>query len=132
MYAIRSYYDLDPEQISSWELGFYHILGTPNSYIDLRLFHERVEDAIFTYWYPESDELASEQRIGRRANIGAWSNDGFEFQFKHQPLPDVWYLLNYAYINTVNEEWERGVNKGTFHADPSMTPAHTASRNNFV
>lgn len=117
---------LEEEKISSWELGFYQALPAQTGYADIRIFREQVTDAIFSYWDPLPGH-PYDTRIRRSKNVGSWQNEGIEMQLKYQPTPTWWTLLTYGYINTINDEWAEGTDKGIFKMDPSMTPLHTAS-----
>lgn len=116
---------LEEEQIHSWEIGFYQTLAAHNSYLELRLFHEQISNAISSYWYYESSE--PDDRIRTTKNVASWRNEGAEAQLRYQLSPELWTLLTYSYINTINDEWAEGTGKGIFKMDPSMTPLHTAS-----
>ncbi|KEA64586.1 TonB-dependent receptor [Marinobacterium lacunae] len=122
--------DLEEESISSWELGFYQALPAQKGYVDLRLFNEHVNNAIFSYYETYTDELDSRQRVRLNKNIGNWRNEGAELQIKYQPTNDLWAVLSYSYINTLYNEFRTGdvgTRKELFDHEDTMTPEHTAS-----
>lgn len=122
--------DLNEEQISSWELGFYQALSGQRGYIDLRVFSEKVSNAILSYYETYADELDSRHRVRINRNIGNWRNKGAEIQVKFQPYPQFWALLGYSYIDTLYNEFrtgDPGTHKEFFDHDGTMTPEHTAS-----
>lgn len=120
--------DLNEEQIRSWELGFYRALAARNSYLDIRLFRERITDGITTYWIYDDDE--PDKRIRTLRNSGAWTNQGVETQLRYQFTPGFWGLLTYSYINSYAEVWRKG-DPGTkskeWNRDDEMAPEHSAS-----
>lgn len=119
--------DLEPEQISSWELGFYHTLPGQRSYLDLRIFHEEVDNAIDSYFLFVDDD-----RVITSRNTASWINNGAEAQLRFDLTPEVWALLSYAYINTEHSNWRTGderVREGKrfFNVAQNISPEHTAS-----
>jgi len=123
--------DLEPERIGSWELGYYRALGDQKGYVDLRIFREQISNAVFSYFEPYTDELDSAQRVITNRNVGAWQNNGAEIQIKYHPLPTLWGLVSYSYINTRHKNFrtgEIGINsKDFFNHDGPLTPKRTAS-----
>lgn len=121
--------DLDEEQIHTWEIGIYRALSPRNSYLDIRLFHERINDAISTYWIYDADD--PDERIRTSRNVGSWTNQGVETQLRYQLTPRIWSLLTYSYTNTLDDPWRKG-DPGTGSkqwnvSDDAITPEHTAS-----
>ncbi|GGC04227.1 hypothetical protein GCM10011352_33060 [Marinobacterium zhoushanense] len=123
--------DLEEERIKSWELGYYQAFANQQGYVDLRIFREKVSNVVFTYFETYPSELDSGKRVLSTRNVGSWENNGAEFQLKYQPLPSLWGLLSYSYINTRHENFrtgEIGINsKDYFNHDGTLTPEHTAS-----
>ncbi|NVK40097.1 MAG: TonB-dependent receptor [Oceanospirillaceae bacterium] len=128
-YDVGTNHGVGPEHIETWELGYYRTIPAFNGYLDLRLFHEKVDDAIGTYW----DTLPldpSDSRIRRLENNTRWKNAGAEAQLKLRFSSAIWALLNYSYTNTTDFIRDQGPDprKGGIERDTDpQTPLHTAS-----
>ncbi|GAB2587513.1 TonB-dependent receptor plug domain-containing protein [Nitrincola alkalisediminis] len=118
--------NLKPEQINSSEIGFIHKFSHLPGYIDLRLFHEKVTQGIASYNLAVQEEHPS-QRARQNRNIGEWRNQGIETQLKLQLNDDIWFLANYAYIDTDAVQWTNDGIGGGFFNRSMLSPKHTAS-----
>lgn len=132
-YITAPNYDIGPEQISTWELGYYRAFSSRRGYFDLRLFHEKVEDAIHSYWVgiqePEYDPDSMGQ-IQLYENSTRWQNTGAEAQLKLQFTDSAWGLFNYSYTNTTDYVRDKGPDPdkgGTGEDHDPKSPLHTAS-----
>lgn len=121
--------DLDTEQISSWELGYYQALPNQPGYLDIRIFREEVSDGISSYWVYDPTDPDSRQRFITSRNVAGWTNEGAEMQLRLDLTRDLWALFSYAYLNTNHENWpegDAGTDK-TFFSSKNISPEHTAS-----
>jgi iron complex outermembrane receptor protein len=117
--------DIGPEQIRTWEIGYYRAFSTVRGHLDLRIFHEYIDDAIDTYRIPVAD---MDGRVSLRSNNSTWENSGAEVQLRLQPLSRFWFVLNYAYINTTDYCQDEGPADGGLECRKAPpTPLHTAS-----
>lgn len=122
--------DLEPEQISSWEFGFYQLLPNHQGYLDVRVFRETITDGIASYTIYDPSDADNTTRTSR--NIAGWINEGAEAQLRMDLTRELWALLSYAYINTDHENWRDGdeelpAGKQFFNVDGNISPEHTAS-----
>lgn len=118
--------DLKPEQINSSEIGFIHKFSQLPGYIDLRLFHEKITQGIASYNLTVQEEHPS-QRARQNRNIGQWRHQGLETQLKLQFSEDLWFIANYAYIDTDAVQWSNDGIGGGFFNRSMLSPKHTAS-----
>ncbi|QEW05415.1 TonB-dependent receptor plug domain-containing protein [Nitrincola iocasae] len=120
-YIDRPNTELEPERIQSWEVGLLHSLTPLNGYIDLRIFHERISDAIVNV--KQADEA------GMRMNRGYWRNQGLEAQLKLQPNDSFWLIFNYSYLDNQAGHWHQGHQPDEFTHFPGgqLAPKHTLS-----
>lgn len=121
--------DLEPEEISSWELGYYQTLPGQRSYLDLRIFREEINNVVDSYMLSAAD---SDGRVFTSRNTASWINNGAEAQLRFELTPEVWTLLSYAYINTEHDNWRTGDDsvasgKRFFNVSDNISPEHTAS-----
>ncbi|WP_286240083.1 TonB-dependent receptor plug domain-containing protein [Neptuniibacter halophilus] len=119
-------YDLDPEKLTSYELGFFKQWPKSNSHLDIRVFTEHISNGVNSYYFADNgndyDLLNDGFRISD--NIATWRNMGAEFQFKYQPVRHFYVLTNYSYLNQKGQR-DRG-SRGIDTLD-ERTPLHTAS-----
>ncbi len=121
-------HDLGPEQITTWELGYYRAFTSGRGFFDLRLFHEEIDNAISSYWTPAPDPL--DGRLQYYENATRWQNAGAEVQLKLQFSDAFWALLNYSYTNTTDYVRDKGPDPdkgGTSEDHDPKSPLHTAS-----
>lgn len=148
--------ELSPERINTLELGYYLAFGDNQGYLDARLFREQIRSGIANAWRPydpaldfptldrfdyrwlDPDALYTgasgckpyvDGRVRYQGNLADLNNTGIEFQLKHQPVPEFWYLLNYAYTDNDVKRWDQGPESvcKVFEQLDSLTPLHTAS-----
>lgn len=117
--------DLEPEKLTSYELGYFHQWKETGSFLDIRVFTEKIDNALTSYYLNASggDDVDDGYRTVK--NTMNWKNLGAEFQFKLQPHPNFSVLTNYSYINTKGER-DRGDGRGIDSLD-DRTPMHTAA-----
>ncbi len=117
--------DLEPEKLTSYELGYFHQWKETGSFLDIRVFTEKIDNALTSYYLNAS--VADDVDDGYRTvkNTMNWKNLGAEFQFKLQPHPNFSVLTNYSYINTKGER-DRGDGRDIDSLD-DRTPMHTAA-----
>ncbi|MGB0468484.1 MAG: TonB-dependent receptor plug domain-containing protein [Pontibacterium sp.] len=94
---------LEPEKINSAELGFYKIIPSTETQFDLRIFHERISNAIDSTHIILPDNTDRDDRVISHANVMDWENQGFEFQVKAKPQPNTLILLNYSHVDAEGE-----------------------------
>ncbi|SEG76332.1 TonB-dependent receptor plug domain-containing protein [Marinobacterium lutimaris] len=121
--------DLEPEEISSWELGYYQTLPGQRSYLDLRIFREELNNVVDSFLLYADEE---DGRVFTSRNTASWINEGAEAQLRFELTPQVWTLLSYAYINTKHSNWRTGEDKvyegkRFFNVSSNISPEHTAS-----
>ncbi|MFC6671301.1 TonB-dependent receptor plug domain-containing protein [Marinobacterium aestuariivivens] len=117
--------ELGPERIRTSEVGYYRAFTSLNGHFDARIFREEVEQVVDSYRIPAAD---IDSRIRQQYNGTAWQNDGLEFQLRLQPASRLWFLLNYAYVNTTDFIHDEGpADDGLVRARLPQTPLHTAS-----
>jgi iron complex outermembrane receptor protein len=116
---------LEPEELTSYELGYFQQWKETGSFIDIRVFTEKIDNAFNSYYLNVSgvDDVDDGYRV--LTNSAEWKNLGAEFQFKFQPHPDFSILTNYSYINTKGQR-DRGDGRGIDSLD-DRTPMHTAA-----
>lgn len=135
--ANGSYYDLitqpnpnlKPEQLISYELGYFHQWRNTGSFLDLRVFTEKVDNAIDSFYLGDGSEDTEADGYRISGNIAQWRNMGAELQFKYVLHPDLSLLANYSYLNMKGQR-DRGTRPGDSHDIDSLearTPMHTAS-----
>ncbi|MBV0934461.1 TonB-dependent receptor plug domain-containing protein [Marinobacterium weihaiense] len=127
-YNARANKALDTERMNTLELSYYRHLETLDGHLDIRIFQEELTSMIDAYFIPlpPGMDMDDPPRVGQGDNRFSWQNRGAEIRFRHQPSDSFWYLLNYAYINTRTDTWERGAKKIKTFED-ATTPEHTAS-----
>ena len=123
--------EISSEDIKSNEIGILYNFANLPGYIDLRIFDEYITNGIESYVIPFAEYQFRESNNGQpktttRAgfNISSWNNRGAEIQLKLQPDPNLWLLLNYAYINSTKDQYFNGER---VIARNELAPRHTAS-----
>lgn len=121
--------DLQPERNRTYEIGYYRNLPVHSAYVDVRVFREEMDSMVDSYFVRADDELLGPGRTIIKDNRYSWTNQGAELRFKHQPIPEFWYLINYAYINTRHDTWvnNKKLNGSFVSFGEALTPEHTAS-----
>ena len=117
----RNNLELRPERNQSWEVGVLHNLAPLNGYLDLRIFHERISDAIVN--------VRQADGAGMKMNRGYWRNQGVEAQLKLQPHDSFWLIFNYSYLDNHAGNWDQGHLSDEFKYFPGgqLAPKHTLS-----
>ena len=113
--------NLKPETNKTLEAGFYHQFSNLNGSLDIRLFNENISEAI---------DLYLEGYTGQRRNIGNWTNRGVEAQLKIKPLEELWFLLNYSYLNNQVGNWNQSNHENSEISNfrgGQLAPRHTLS-----
>ncbi|SEG76342.1 TonB-dependent receptor plug domain-containing protein [Marinobacterium lutimaris] len=103
----KQYESLEPELNQTWELGYHRRLGS-SDFIDLRLFREKVSNAIYgtVYTLSESErerDSVINNKVTARANGAGWVTSGIETQVKLQLTPDIYSLASYSYARSSEE-----------------------------
>ena len=100
---------LRPERITSRELGYIGRFPTAGVTLDVRAFHDRIEDIISVYSYPYTPAYNG-QTLGFR-NQDIASLRGVETQVKFRPSKADELVFNYSHTRAVstNSEVERSV-----------------------
>ncbi|MGH1461024.1 MAG: TonB-dependent receptor plug domain-containing protein [Neptuniibacter sp.] len=97
-------FDLNHEEIESFEIGYVKLWPSTKAMFDLRLFYEDVQGAIDTQFIVDTRDTVPGKsfNIARtNANNAQWVNKGFEVQAK-TPLPTSFpssLTFNYGYTN---------------------------------
>lgn len=122
---------LKPEQIESYELGLYTLNAEKNTELDVRIFHERVRDALTNYFY-QAEGTDNIQNASRKENTKQWEASGIEFQYKLRPWQNGALQLNYGFLEADGYR-DRGIKlNGTevqvqYDEIGSHVPQHTFS-----
>jgi len=133
-YEVLPNRDVEPEQINSIEIGYFHLWPEYNTHFDLRVFYEDINDAIVRSFRIDSDTAdPNNDHYDISANNGEWTNQGAELQFKFTSpaAHKSTVLFNYSY-NQTRGIWNRGAYPPP-EGDPRIvplnpiTPLHTAS-----
>ncbi len=124
---------MEPEEINTFEIGYFHIWPEYSGQFDLRIFHEDIDDAIMRALKLPANDADGDLNISN--NNAAWTNWGFEAQFRYQS-PDTHkssILLNYSF-NDSQGSWTRGYypaggypNDIKIDSLDKASPTHTAS-----
>jgi iron complex outermembrane receptor protein len=115
---VRKPKSLDPEQISSTELGFYSALPNYAIQFDARLFHEEISNGINTEFipldarYPYSE---TNNRIISKGNVQHWQTSGIEFQLKARPTDATLLALNYGYVDIHGQYYKKPIEIRNLH-----------------
>jgi len=117
--------DLEPEELTSYELGYFHQWKETGSFLDIRVFTEKIDNAFNSYYINALGVDDVDDGYRMLTNSAKWKNIGAEFQFKLQPHPNFSVLTNYSYINTKGER-DRGYGRDIDSLD-DRTPMHTAA-----
>lgn len=92
--------DLDPEQITSYELGYLGRFPSFNTTLDIKLFHDKLENRIAApkkYAYPSELNVVSDGQIFYHTNSGELSTNGVEVALTYRPEIRTMVSLNWAY-----------------------------------
>ena len=121
--------DLQPERNRTYEIGYYRNFPAHSAYVDMRMFREELDHMVDSYFTHADNELLGPGRTIIKDNRYSWTNQGAELRFKHQPIPEFWYLVNYAYTNTRHDRWVNNKKLNGSHVSfgEALTPEHTAS-----
>ena len=104
---LLSPYQLKPERITAWELGYVAELPAARVRGDVRLFLNRVRDIIdFGTPYPVPGEIAGDGADQTYENLFRATQRGMEFQLRWQPLDSTWLVLNQAWSETDSDSAE--------------------------
>ncbi|TCK05888.1 TonB-dependent receptor plug domain-containing protein [Marinobacterium mangrovicola] len=103
----KQFESLEPELNHTWELGYHRRWGKAD-FVDMRLFRERISNAIHSTRYTLSDAERAKgnvinQRVTTRTNGASWTTSGIEGQIKLQLTPDIYSLTSYSYAQTSEE-----------------------------
>lgn len=110
--------NLRREQIQSKELGVYHLFDD-TSHLDLRLFHEFINDGVHPWRRPVDRALMY-------ANNAELRSKGIEIQYSRQLVHNLRLLMNYNFTDSRHNQWDQGEGGNANPAGP-LTPRHTAS-----
>ncbi|MBU2479256.1 MAG: TonB-dependent receptor [Gammaproteobacteria bacterium] len=92
--------DLDPERITSYELGYLGRFPSINTTLDIKIFHDKLDDRIAApkkYPYPSELNVVSDGRIFYHTNSGQLSTNGVEIALNYRPEKRTMLGLNWAY-----------------------------------
>ncbi len=101
---LLSPYRLKPERITTRELGYVFQSADNSLALDLRLFHNQVEDIIdFTTPYPVPGELAGNGADLTYANLYRATQRGGEYQLRWKYAPEGWVSLWQSWVYTASD-----------------------------
>ena len=99
------YRDLDPERITSAEIGYFAVLNNNKTEIDLRYYENEISDIIFFYFNENPAILTAELLAADGIffdNLDAFKQSGFEVSISHK-FNKSRVIFNYAHTNIVGE-----------------------------
>ena len=141
---IVSQHDLDPQSLSSLELGYFGNYFNDALTLDVKLFKERYRDMIVSYRdfdYPDPDRGLDDTEVldnfnllinrGAQSYLNAGKTDiyGLEVSTQYKPTHRDLIYFGYSYMHTEGKELQK-IKKGiaTYHFDiNTRVPAHTFS-----
>ncbi|MCD8512229.1 MAG: TonB-dependent receptor [Nitrincola sp.] len=95
---------LKPEVVNSKEIGVLYDFQNIKANLDLRIFNEKITKGIETYRLNSSiPQVDGSKTVRTEQNISSWTNQGSEVQFRIQPIDNLWFVLNYTYINNTKD-----------------------------
>lgn len=92
--------DLDPEQITSYELGYLGRFPAISTTVDIKLFHDILDNRIATpkkYPYPSELNVVNDGQIFNHTNSGRLITNGVEVALNYRPEKHTMLGLNWAY-----------------------------------
>lgn len=98
---LLSPFKLEPERMDSAELGYLYHQATLGLDLDVRLFHNRLDDVIdFTTPFPVAGELMGDGANLTYANLYRARQWGGEYQLRWQPGKATWLSLSQSWVRT--------------------------------
>ncbi|MBU1265217.1 MAG: TonB-dependent receptor [Gammaproteobacteria bacterium] len=98
---LLSPFKLEPERMDSAELGYLYHLAPLGLDLDVRLFHNRLDDVIdFTTPFPVAGELMGDGANLTYANLYRARQWGGEYQLRWQPGKATWLSLSQSWVRT--------------------------------
>lgn len=98
---LLSPFKLEPERMDSAELGYLYHLATLGLDLDVRLFHNRLDDIIdFTTPFAVAGELMGDGADLTYANLYRARQWGGEYQLRWQPGKATWLTLSQSWVRT--------------------------------
>lgn len=92
--------DLDPERITSYELGYLGRFPAISTTVDIKFFHDILDDRIAApkkYPYPSELNVVNDGQIFRHTNSGRLITNGAEVALSYRPKKRTMLGLNWAY-----------------------------------
>ncbi len=120
----RPYADLQPEKLQTAEFGYNWHAIDQQSALDIRVFHEKVTEAIEQYRNNtvSATEDPLDQVVREYRNESNWSTTGIEVQWRFVPWTDSWVHLAYGFAEAEGS-YPQSVTKEFDAAD--FVPKHT-------
>lgn len=98
---LLSPFKLEPERMDSAELGYLYHQATLGLDLDIRLFHNRLNDIIdFTTPFPVAGELMDNGADLTYANLYQARQWGGEYQLRWQPGKATWLSVSQSWVRT--------------------------------
>jgi iron complex outermembrane receptor protein len=98
---LLSPFKLEPERMDSAELGYLYHLAALGLDLDVRLFHNRLDDIIdFATPFPVAGELRGDGANLTYANLYRARQWGGEYQLRWQPGKATWLSLSQSWVHT--------------------------------
>ena len=120
---------LEPEKLTSYELGLFKLWPKSKSHLDIRIFNEQITGAIDDRFVEGISDI--DGRARKLSNTAYWRNVGAELQAAFRPSQSSLILFNYGYNNVKGERdrGTRGIDSLEAAGDPpsARSPLHTAS-----
>lgn len=97
---------LQPQRIDAFEIGFLGVLGQGRSTLDVRLFHERIDDLIVRNPVAAAGASILPPALAARLGSTRWENytdevrlSGLEYQLRTRPWHDTEFILAHSMID---------------------------------
>jgi len=99
--AVLSTGELEPEKITSSELGYLFNKPEWSFNLDVRVFHNRIHDMVdpITVAYPDLNGLTDIY-----VNKGTITQNGLEYQLRWRPSPQSWLVLSQSWVDTDDDQ----------------------------
>ncbi len=128
---------IEPERITSYELGYLGRFPNQHTTLDVKLFHDKLDDRIAApkkYSYPSELNAVSDGRIFYHTNSGTLSVNGVEAALTYRPEKRTMVSLNWAYakakgtaIDSFEDTTGQDPDLMTYEGLAEDVPTHTYS-----
>jgi iron complex outermembrane receptor protein len=123
---LLSPFKLEPERMDSVELGYLYHDSAAGLDLDVRLFHNRLDDIIDTLPtpYPVAGELVGDGADITYANLYEARQEGAEYQLRWQPGKATWLTLTQSWTRTRSNSPTPDIEASAPHHSLSLLASH--------